>query len=259
MRELIRYRKQKNEYDAMVTWTDASGASVSIPAKLKPRGNHRLATCDFPPLRIEFDPSDTGRDGIRGPAQTEDGQPLRQRVGSEGLARAGIQRLPRLQRDHRQIVRVRHVTATYRDTSSRRWEREYPAFFIESIDGVAERTGLKPIRPARVRYDQFDIPEATKHLLYQFLIANTDFSVLKGPTGEGCCHNARLLSPPGREHEWIVLPYDFDQAGLVNTSMRCRTNAWACVRCRCACIGVSAGRTTRSRMRSPTTTTGGAS
>ena len=217
MRELIRYRKQKNEYDATVTWTDEAGTAISIPAKLKPRGNHRLTTCDFPPLRIEFDPSDTAGTIFDGQQRLKMVNPC----GNGSDQKAWLAQEYGVYRGYNVITdrsfRVRHVAATYKDSSSRRWEREYPAFFIESIDGVAERTGLKPIRPARVRYDQFDIPETTNHLLYQFLISNTDFSMLKGPTGEGCCHNARILSPPGREHEWVVLPYDFDQAGLVDT------------------------------------------
>ena len=217
MRDLIRHRKQKREYDATVTWTDASGVTVSVSAKLKPRGNHRLATCDFPPLRIEFDKQDTVGTVFEGQRRLKIVNPC----GSGSAQKYWLAQEYSVYRGYNAITdssfRVRHLAVTYKDASSRRWQRDYPAFFIESIDGVAERTGLKPIRPARVRYDQFDIPEITHHLLYQFLIANTDFSVLKGPTGEGCCHNARILSPSGREHEWIALPYDFDQAGLVNT------------------------------------------
>ncbi|MBT6208695.1 MAG: hypothetical protein HOI35_01565 [Woeseia sp.] len=49
------------------------------------------------------------------------------------------------------------------------------------------------------------------------LIANTDFSVKKGPSGEGCCHNGRVLATLGEQRAWIILPYDFDQAGIINT------------------------------------------
>jgi hypothetical protein len=42
--------------------------------------------------------------------------------------------------------------------------------------------------------------------------------MLKGPDDEGCCHNGKILREPGSTQGWVVLPYDFDQAGLINTS-----------------------------------------
>ena len=53
--------------------------------------------------------------------------------------------------------------------------------------------------------------------MFQFLIANTDWSMLKGPGDEGCCHNGKILLEPGTTSDWIVVPYDFDQAGLIST------------------------------------------
>lgn len=64
---------------------------------------------------------------------------------------------------------------------------------------------------------QFEIGELTNNLLFQYLIGNTDFSVKRGPSGEGCCHNGRVIALPGQQDEWVVLPYDFDQAGIINT------------------------------------------
>jgi hypothetical protein len=113
--------------------------------------------------------------------------------------------------------RVRMLELTYRDVDSKRWKREYPAFFIEAHKAVAARHGLKNIRPAGIRPDQFDATQLMNVILFQYLVANTDFSVLKGPSGEGCCHNGRVFSPPGAETGWIVIPYDFDQAGIINT------------------------------------------
>jgi hypothetical protein len=218
MRELIRYRKQKNEYDAVVTWTEESGATVSIPAKLKPRGNHRLATCDFPPLRIEFASEDTVGTVFEGQHRLKMVNPC----GRGSDQKTWLSHEYSVYRGYNAITdksyRVRRLAVTYKDPTAGRWQRDLPAFFIEPVDGVAERIGMKPLRPVTVRFDQLDIPETTLHMLFQFLISNTDFSVLKGTSGEGCCHNGSLLSPPGREHEWIVLPYDFDQAGFVNTA-----------------------------------------
>ena len=66
--------------------------------------------------------------------------------------------------------------------------------------------------------EQVQLTETTRHLLFQYLIGNTDFSVKRGSAGEGCCHNARVITEPGSRENWIVVPYDFDQAGIINTS-----------------------------------------
>jgi hypothetical protein len=113
--------------------------------------------------------------------------------------------------------RVRRLDVTYVDSESSRWTRTQPAFLVESTDEVASRMQLVPIRPPTIKSVQFDEAELAKNLLFQFLIANTDFSIRRGPSGEGCCHNGRVLTKPGQDKNWIIVPYDFDQAGLINT------------------------------------------
>ena len=56
MRTLIAKRRDKPEFDAVVSYVSNSGETRSLPARITSRGNARLETCDFPPIRIEFDP-----------------------------------------------------------------------------------------------------------------------------------------------------------------------------------------------------------
>ena len=49
------------------------------------------------------------------------------------------------------------------------------------------------------------------------MIGVTDWSVLDGPPGEECCHNGKIIGPEARTTGWVPVPYDFDQAGLINT------------------------------------------
>ena len=48
------------------------------------------------------------------------------------------------------------------------------------------------------------------------MIGNTDWSVRKGPGTEECCHNGKVVAPPDSRDGWVVLPYDFDQSGIIN-------------------------------------------
>ncbi len=52
--------------------------------------------------------------------------------------------------------------------------------------------------------------------LFQLLISNHDYSVLKGPVGEYCCHNSVMYTREEAADKRIPIPYDFDMSGLVN-------------------------------------------
>jgi hypothetical protein len=217
MRELIRKRLDRTEYDAVARYTDSSGAERVLHAKLAPRGNARLESCRFPPLRLTFDKRETagtvfeGQDDLKMVSQCN-----RSRDGENWLLQElGIYRAYNVVTEY--SYRARRLNVTYLDSTSSRWKRTQPSFFIESTGEVADRLELDLIRPPVIEPGQFNQAELAKNVLFQLLIANTDFSTRHGPSGEGCCHNGRVLASPGQQKNWIVVPYDFDQAGIINT------------------------------------------
>jgi len=218
MRVLVRKRLDKPQFDAIVTWTDESGESGVLAAKLSPRGNARLAACDFPPLRLEFD-----RDATRGtPFEGRKRLKMVTHCGAGTAKRAWLWQEYGIYRAYNAITeysyRVRMLDVSYEDSKSRRWRRRSPAFLIEPTSEVAARLGMHAIEPEQVRDAQFNRPETANNLLFQYLIGNTDFAVKKGPSGETCCHNGRVIAPEQSSDGWVVLPYDYDQAGIINTS-----------------------------------------
>ena len=217
MRELIRKRRSKPQFDATVTYTDANGESRSVSARIETRGNHRLETCTIPPIRLEFDKDSIAGTLFEGQKKLKVVTPCDRGNDNETWLRQefGIYRALNEITDY--SYRVRMLELSYRDVDSKRWKREYPAFFIEAHKAVAARHGLTNIRPPTIRPDQFDASQLMNVMLFQYLVANTDFSVLKGPSGEGCCHNGRVFSARGAETGWKVIPYDFDQAGIIDT------------------------------------------
>ena len=51
--------------------------------------------------------------------------------------------------------------------------------------------------------------------VFQYLIGNTDWSLVTADTEEHCCHNIDLFELGGHT---LLVPYDFDLAGLVDAS-----------------------------------------
>lgn len=217
MREIIRKRLGPSEYDAVVRYTDSSGKENVLHGRLTSRGNTRLEACDFPPLRLILDKNETAGTVFEGQKRLKMvTQCNKTRDGEKWLLQEfGIYRAYNAVSDY--SYRVRRLDVTYVDSNSSRWNRTQPAFFIESSGELAKRLRLDSIRPPAIEAGQYNQAELTTNLLFQLLIANTDFSVKRGPTGEGCCHNGRVLTEPGQQKNWIAVPYDFDQAGIIKT------------------------------------------
>jgi hypothetical protein len=217
IRRLLRHRSSPEEYDAVLSYTDAAGVEHSLNFILTTRGRSRLELCKFPPLRLTFDPDDSVATVFESQRRLKMVTQCKQ--GSNGrnwvLQEFGIYRAYNAISDF--SYRVRRLEVTFRDTDSKRWQRVQPAFLIESTSAAASRLQRKSIRPTQISPIQFSLIETTHNLLFQYLIANTDFSIRRGPSGEQCCHNGRVLTVPDRQSDWVVLPYDFDRAGIINT------------------------------------------
>ena len=217
MRQLIENRMEKPDLPAVVVYEDGGGRTVSVAAEISSRGSARLEACDFPPIKLDFDKVDTtgtvfeGQGELKLVTQCSRGKAPKSWVHQE----YGIYRAYNLLTDA--SFRVRWLDVTYQDDSFRNWNRDGPAFVIESVDASAARLDRIVLRPPEVRPEQFDAAETASNILFQYLIGNTDFAVKRGPSGEGCCHNGRVIAPAGAQQDWIVLPYDFDQAGIINT------------------------------------------
>ena len=217
MKELLGHRHSEQEYDAVLSYTDATGTEHRIDFILKTRGKSRLDVCGFPPLRLTFDRDDPGLGVFEGQHhvkmvnQCDRGYKARDWL----LLEYGIYRAYNAITDF--SFRVRRLEVVFLDTESKRWQRDRPAFLIESVGEAAKRLQRISIKPPQINDEQYSLVETTHNILFQYLISNTDFSVKRGPTGEGCCHNGKVFSVPDEEGDWVILPYDFDQAGVIDT------------------------------------------
>lgn len=217
MKTLLREAKQNPVLPGYLRYVDASGSEVSIAIDITTRGRSRLSYCDFPPLSISLDRYQVESTLFIGQRKLKIGTQCKK--GAKYLnyleQEFGIYKAYNLLSDY--SFRARKLKITYRDSAKKRKDEVHPAFFIESDHEVASRLGMEVFKRPTITVSQLDAEQTNIYSLFQYLIANTDWAITKGPGAEDCCHNGKLIGPPGTEENWVVLPYDFDQAGLINT------------------------------------------
>ncbi|MFQ5547901.1 MAG: hypothetical protein ACE5FV_06405 [Woeseia sp.] len=218
IRELLKRARNRPTVDGRLHYTDEDGSEVVIDIDLTSRGRSRLEHCSFPPLSVTPNPAhadDTlfaGQNKLKIVTHCRNGTTYLEYLHQE----YGIYRAYNILSDY--SFRVRLLKVTYRDSENKRRDDTRPAFFVESHEEMARRLGMTIVETRSIRPDQFDQAQINIYELFQYMIANTDWAITKGPGTEHCCHNGKVLAKPGTQRGWIVVPYDFDQAGLINTS-----------------------------------------
>ena len=112
-------------------------------------------------------------------------------------------------------LKVRLASCRFRDSDRPAFDETALAFFLEDIGATATRHGKSWLDFRSQRIADLHPAQLTLLTLFQFMVGNTDWSALSGPAGQRCCHNVAVLGAEGDRFN-TLLPFDFDQAGLVN-------------------------------------------
>jgi hypothetical protein len=192
------------------------GDAAPIPFQLSARGLTRRTAgfCNFPPLRLDLRGAPRrgtifqGQERLKLTTHCRAQDAAEQRIVVEYLAYRLYNAVTPLS------FRVRPVRVTYRDTEGRRAEETRFGFLVEDIDDLARRNGTVEREAPSIAPSELDAEAATRAALFQYMIGNLDWSFVRGPAGEDCCHNARPVGAPGARV--TPVPYDFDHSGLVD-------------------------------------------
>lgn len=202
--------------DAVLIVPGAAPETLAI--QLSPRGITRLKreVCQFPPLRVRFQRPP-------GPGSLFAGQKQLKLV-THCRAVASFQQHLLLEyaayRLYNQLTpasfRARLATIDYVDEANRPITTRL-GFFLEDIDDVASRNAMRrPVTGDRILLAQLSSADAARVAMFEYLIANRDWSTRSGPPGERCCHNAPPIARAGASANFVPVPYDFDFSGLVD-------------------------------------------
>jgi hypothetical protein len=109
-------------------------------------------------------------------------------------------------------ARLMHITYVDTENSGNEAITRY-GFVIEDEDDIGARLGMEKLDVTALRYADLDLAHTSLITMYEYLIGNTDYSLIRGPNEGDCCHNAIPFSDGTTAYS---IPYDFDHAGIVN-------------------------------------------
>ncbi|MDX1379840.1 MAG: hypothetical protein R3233_01905 [Xanthomonadales bacterium] len=203
--------REAREERAFSLRTGADG----VPLEVRVRGKSRARICRFAPLRLDFESGSTagtvfaGQDKLKLVLPCHDSD----RAERDVLEEYAAYRIFNLLSDR--SYRVRPLRVRFVDAEQ---PGEPPvmvryAFVLESDEELSARIGLPEAQIQAVRRSELQADQAATVFIFQYLVGNTDWSLVTADGEEWCCHNLRLF---GGVPDLYAVPYDFDLAGLVD-------------------------------------------
>ena len=208
--------KDRNEnstkrFPATLVVTGDNVKSGPLHVQLGTRGHFRLrqTSCSFVPLRVEFDRQNAagtmfdGQKALKLVTHCRDNKEYEQYTLREYLVYRIFNLLtPR-------SFRARLAKATYVDPASGKPPITRYGMFLDDDDDVARRMDGRVAELFNASFKELDSESTTLMFLFEYMIGSTDLSIIK-------LHNVRLVQD--RARVLYPVPYDFDLAGLVDTS-----------------------------------------
>ncbi len=217
LKKIMRKRDEAEQFPATLKYADANGTEHVLDIKLRARGKFRRKRkiCSFAPLRVNFrrkQVAGTVFDGQNTIKLVTDCQSSKKNFQQYLLKEYLVYKIYNQLTDKSFAARLLRVT--YIDTDRKGKARESYAFFIEEKKHIADRLGMELIKINKTRYSALDAAHSNFVNVYEYFIANTDFSLVAGPANSNCCHNAVIYQKAA--DPYTSIPYDFDHAGLVD-------------------------------------------
>lgn len=217
LKTLIRERSKEEYYQGLLRFTGTDGEERVLDLQFRARGNYRRrkSTCWFPPVRLNFK-----KKQVEGTV-FEDQNILKLvthcRPGSKKHDQYVLKEelAYRIFNLHTPVsFRSRLLRVNWVDTENKNKSEERYGFLIEHKSELEQRLDLEDAALPGARYSQLNPEQSAVAAVFEYMIGNTDFSMIAGPKGEDCCHNGLLLR--AADGEIFFVPYDFDMSGIVD-------------------------------------------
>ncbi len=206
---LIENKYEEVEVDGIFSYTSENGSVRELPVNLELRGKFRRAKCDFPPLKITLKKKSAEQLNFQKEFRSlklvthcyadEDGS--YEHLYKEHLV---YELYGLLNEDS---YRTKFINIDFVDTKQGSTQ-EFSVLIVEDTDQLAYRLGAYETSSLyNLPDDQFNQENLVLVNAFQFMIANSDWS-------KETVKNVKILK---RGKEYILVPYDFDFSGFVNS------------------------------------------
>lgn len=212
---LLKERSAEEYVNAVFEYTEAGGESSALDIKIRARGHLRHEICVIPPLWVNFKKSDVKdtlfhkQNKLKLVVHCGDSIRYEQALVREYLAYRILNLLTPVSFQVR-LLRVRYV-----DSEGKRRDQVRYAYLLEHKNRLGKRIDARDIKIEKTEVELLQPDHLNLTSVFQFLIGNTDFSPVAPSPYDECCHNYDLFDDDSGL--LVAIPYDFDQAGIVNS------------------------------------------
>ena len=188
---------------------DSSGATVTIPVEISPRGHYRLRNdvCNFPPIRLIF--PKTGLKGTPFAGQEALKLGTHCRTNDKEYAEYPVREFAAYEALNMLTdasFKARLANVTYIPTGQEADSSTKIGLLIEDEGDMSKRNGGRVHTIRGGTFDDMDPAQMAIVSVFGYYLGNTDFSL-------SSLHNIRLVAlPDGR---YLPISYDFDWSGIV--------------------------------------------
>lgn len=200
----------KEEYQpAFISLSDnASNEKFSLPGRIRARGNMRKQVCRLPPVKFDFPTAALDSLGFLQVDKLKFVFPCRDKAFDQKklYKEFFLYGLYRLINPYG--IRAKLVNFTLIDGGQEKYR--FTGMMIEDEDEYALSKNAEIIELGSAKSGSLDRDAFLKMLFFQYMIANTDWSI-------GNMHNVEMVKLPHKERV-VPLPYDFDYSGFVGQS-----------------------------------------
>lgn len=207
---IVKKKKDKTYQPAHISLKSSSFDSISLPVRVKTRGNRRLEICSYPPLKLKFDKSELTRRDLSSHNEMDivhhchEGDQYDQYLLREYLAYK-LWEIISPYHFKVQLVRLHYLNSD----GTQAYAYSY-AFLLENGEELVSRLGGRRNKTPVISSNAIDKKALLQVALFEFMIGNTDWFVTNR-------HNLDFVAIP--EHQFLVtIPYDFDYSGLVSAT-----------------------------------------
>ncbi len=180
----------------------------SLEVRLRKRGNFRLKNCYFAPIKLKTSKKEAKETPFEGHKSLKLVLPcLIQRDMNDNIIKEYLAyKLYEIISPYH--FKTKLVQLDFEEIKNKNIKvHELKSFFVEDDKHMAKRLGGKVLDHKTHPLNHMPM-ESVRNSFFQFMIGNTDYS-------NAYHHNTKLIFVDGHI---IPVPYDFDMAGMVNTS-----------------------------------------